>query len=452
METHAPVKRGDAAFLAALALLGAFIWLRDRSWLAAPADTLPILVGLPLFAWLGAPWRRSAAAAPSRRAMMMAGIGIALFPLGVLADSTTLLALGWTLLLGSWCEMRRPNASRATPQLLVLAFISFPWIANDFERLGWWFRLSGAAAVGRALTALDFAVVRQGTFLTINGFSVSVEPACSGLNGLQSLLLAGVVVAYVKLKHTRWFWWNLPVLVAAAWLANFLRIFSAAIFGAKLDPAVALRWIGPMHTVSGWLALCGMFVVCWLLISGWERLSRREVRAPGARTAVPWLEMAVLGYCGWRARVLFAAWFDAPFDRLGWLAFAIWLAPLGIGLNAAHRSRLGNGGRRPWIAATGLALTLAGDLGDLNFCHDLGLVFVLIALAPRAGRALWGLSAIAWLPALGWVASRAGISPAATAVGRVGLAVAGVTWALAARRQPGFTEKLSYVGNERIAS
>ncbi|HVS51072.1 MAG TPA: archaeosortase/exosortase family protein [Opitutaceae bacterium] len=428
------MQRRDVAAVIALALLAAFIWLRDLRWLDAAGDTLPILVGLPLFIWLASPWHAAPTRFAARSISPALVLGVVAFAVGIVADSTLVLAAAWTFLLWSWMSRRVAGANNAaTRKLLVLPFISFPWIANDFERLGWWFRLSGAAAVARALGAFDFEVVRRGTFLVVNGFSVSVEPACSGLNGLQAMLVAGVVLAYVKLKHTPWFWWNLPLLVAAAWFANFARIAFGAVFGATLDPAFAQRWIGPVHEIGGWVALCAMFLLCWLLFS-WEERATRTNRSAGRRlAALPWLEFAVVGYCAWRSREIFGAWFTAPFARFGWLAFAIWIMPLALRPLPAHRSGLGHGARRPWIAAAGVALTLLGDLGDLNLCHHLGLALVLIAFAPRAGRALWGVSAIAWLPALGWLASRIGMSPAALAGLRVGIAALGGAWAWSAR-------------------
>ena len=47
----------DYSVLAALVALALFIWLRDTSWMSSAEDTLPILIALPVFYWLGKPWK-----------------------------------------------------------------------------------------------------------------------------------------------------------------------------------------------------------------------------------------------------------------------------------------------------------------------------------------------------------------------------------------------------------
>ncbi len=50
------MKRRDQLWLAGLLLLAAFVWLRDRTWLASPDEVLPLLAAPAVFLWLGAPW------------------------------------------------------------------------------------------------------------------------------------------------------------------------------------------------------------------------------------------------------------------------------------------------------------------------------------------------------------------------------------------------------------
>ncbi|MBU6402036.1 MAG: archaeosortase/exosortase family protein, partial [Verrucomicrobia bacterium] len=242
----------DYGMLAVLVVLGGFIWLQDLGWLDAAGDTLPILTGLPLFAWLNRPWRlRSGGGWCEPRAALLAGI---LFPAGALLGSTLVLGASWTALLWSWLSARtepRPQAAK----LLVLPLLSFPWLATDFERIGWWFRLSGAAATERVLTWCQFDVSRQGTLLSVAGFTVSVEPACSGVNGLQAMLIAGTVLAYLKLRTSRLFWGSLPLLILAAWAANVVRITVSALTGIGLNAEAAVQQVQRWHWATGWLAL-----------------------------------------------------------------------------------------------------------------------------------------------------------------------------------------------------
>lgn len=438
------MQKRDFFWLGTLGLLGAFIWWRDRSWLAAPADVLPILAGLPLFAWLRWPlvWQPGGALAPGP-ILVAAG----LFAAGGLLGSNLLLTLSWVMLLGAWLSHRvADGASPLTRRLLVLPLFSFPWVVTDATQLGWWFRLSGAAAAEAVLGLGGARVARDGTFLSVNGFQLSVEPACSGLNGLQSMLIAGTMLAYVMLRRHPLYWPALLVLPLAAWLANFLRIFSAAVVALVLEGPAAGRWVGPVHDLAGALALLAMFAGCWGLFAGLARVkvppvtwSRADLRR------LPWLELAILGYAGWRCRTLFSTWFTNPYDRLGWLAFAVWILPLGLDEGGAPRAA-GSGARRPWYLGLGLLLIAFGDLGRLNAAQYVGLALIVIGFAPRHRRGLWGLAAIAWMPPLGWVASRYGIHPDAAGMVRVVVAMAACDWAVGVRESEFKNAELNYVG------
>jgi hypothetical protein len=93
-----------------------------------------------------------------------------------------------------------------------------------------------------------------------------------------------------------------------------------------------------------------------------------------------------------------------------------------------------------------VALVCLGDVGALNACKYAGLALVLIGFAPRRGRLLWALTALAWMPALGWLASRFGIDPVTTAIGRNIIALAGAAWAWWAGVGKVPSRELDYVG------
>jgi len=424
------MKPSDYSWLFVLIGYAAFIWFRNLQWLAAADDLVPILAGLPLFVWLKWPLRFTATAvAPATSSLLVAAL---LFAAGVLANLTVLLAVSWTVLLWAWLSVRLIDGrSPALRRLLVLPIFSFPWIATDFERLGWWFRLSGANAVERLLAAGSVPVSRDGTFLLVNGFQLSVEPACSGLNGLQSLLIAGTMLAFITLKNSPWFWSSLLLLPVAAWVANVLRILSGAIVPVIMDAEAAARWVGPLHSGAGWIALCVMFALCWVIFSALARLDRAALgRAREGMRHAPWLELAILVYAGSRCHTLFDTWFTNPFDRLGWLAFALWILPIGIHAQSTGLPFAGSGRLRPWLLGAGVGLICLGDVGTLNAIKYVGLALIFVGFAPRAGRWLWALTAVAWMPALGWVASRFGLDPDAAGLGRSALALAGSGWML----------------------
>lgn len=274
------MRSSDYCYLAFLVSLAVHIWLRDPSWQTRAGDTWPILGGIPLFILFRRPWTFAQAQAERRFSLPGALGAVTLYLLGVLSNLTLLLALAWTLSLRAWLIHRtdaRQTASETT-KLLALPFLSFPWVSTDLNSLGWAFRWSGAAAVDYLFSALQFDVVRQGTFLWVQGKAMSIEAACSGLNGLQSMLMAGTTLAYLKLRHTNSFFCSLPLLVAAAWLANTIRIIILAFI------AVGGRWDMQnklIHGLAGWGSLCLAFGLCWLIFT-WQE----------PKTKTPWNELA----------------------------------------------------------------------------------------------------------------------------------------------------------------
>ncbi len=132
---------------------------------------------------------------------------------------------------------------------------------------------------------------------------------------------------------------------------------------------------------------------------------------------LPILELLVVGYCAWQGADLLGAWMQAPFDRLGWLALLIWLAPLGAVLRA-RRKLSGN----VWLLSAALFFSFVGGVAELNVLRYAGLALALSGLLPRPA-APWVCAAVAWMPALGWFASHS--NPAAILPLRLLIAGAG---------------------------
>lgn len=263
----------DYGMIALLVLLAIFIWLRDTAWMTSSDDTLPVLVALPLFVWMGMPWR-FIEDKPFSLSPWKIAFTVVLFLVGILFNSTLTLAFAWTYLLWIWLEERTEVGShKMIFRLLVLPFISFPWITLDADRIGWLFRLTGAATTAAFYHLLGFDVDQEGTNIVINKLPISVEAACSGLNTLQSMLIAGTIVNYVILGETNRYWWNFLLIIAIAWVANTLRIIALS--------AAALLWgsefaLGPFHTWGGWAILLVMFLLCWWLLSLQEPKIKQE--------------------------------------------------------------------------------------------------------------------------------------------------------------------------------
>lgn len=258
----------DLLFFLILALFALLIWVRDLRWSQEAADAFPILVSLPLFFWLGKPWNLREKAAPYPLKIVF--ISVLLLLVGILINLSSLLALGWVLLLWGWIlsHIKQEEHSRLM-KLLILPLMAFPWVIQDGETIGWWFRLSGAKTTAWIFSHLGANVIQEGTQILINGLPISVEVACAGLNTLQSMLIAGSILAYVYLGNcTQRYIWGLVLLVALAWIANTIRIIVISAIALTMGSTFA---IGAFHTWGGWLVLVVMFLLAWALFSFMEK-------------------------------------------------------------------------------------------------------------------------------------------------------------------------------------
>ncbi len=252
------MNRRDTVFLGVLALLALHLWLRDRAWMSSPSDAMALLSALPLFAWLGRPWRWHHANGSFHRGPLFAGI--VLYLAGVAFDSAFALATAWTALLWSWLSSRLEKESLPYAQrLLVLPWLAFPWLLLEGGRIGWGFRLSAAWVAGHVFAGAGFPVSREGTLLTVAGIPLAVDAACAGLNILQAMGIAGGATACLMLRGRRGYLVALLMLPALAWLANTLRVImlGAAALTAGSDFASGL-----FHQWGGLSVLVLMFALC----------------------------------------------------------------------------------------------------------------------------------------------------------------------------------------------
>lgn len=269
------MKPRDFLWLGMLLIAVALIWLRDRAWVPVAPETLPVLVALPFFVWLGAPWQlRAGRFRLHQPTLALAGL---LLGLGGALDSTLLLAGAWTLALWSWLR-NRVHAERAElSKLTLLPLMAFPWLTLDFAPLGWWFRVSAAWTAEHLFGALGFAVLRQGTNLLVQGLPIEVAPACSGMNALQTILIVGVAFAWLELRGSRWFWLALAPLPALAWTANALRICATVTVAVSWGDGLARGWF---HEVGGWLVVTAVILFWWAVLgAGSRRLGVRPACA-----------------------------------------------------------------------------------------------------------------------------------------------------------------------------
>jgi exosortase len=187
--------------------------------------------------------------------------GLALGLAGVVGDSTVLLSAGWIAFLDAF---QFAFLERTPRRFLILPFLGFPWLTQNLESLGWLFRYTGAGAVQLLFTLLGMTVHREGTLLLIGNLPLSIEPACAGLNVLQSMLIVGCLLICTRIPGGWRFWLALCLLVPLAWAANTFRIFMLGCAGLIFGSDFARGWF---HQWGGWLVLCLMFLLCERVLS-----------------------------------------------------------------------------------------------------------------------------------------------------------------------------------------
>lgn len=268
------VKQHNWLMIAFLVALAIWIWMHDLTWMESLNDTIPILLALPIAWWLGQPWQRRHKA--EAFAMSSLNLGVGIFVMGVVTNLTLLMTMGLVYMLYRFIQSHYRVEGSPLKRLMTLPLLAFPWIANDFSTLGWWFRLSGAWLSAQLFSFTGLAVDQQGTFVTVEGLPVSVEAACSGLNLLQSLLIAGTALALLKLPYCPRFWFAIILLPLIAWATNTIRIIFITVLALTFGIEFAS---GLFHTWGGLLVIVLMFVVCWKLFE-WLKTSTSNQSNP----------------------------------------------------------------------------------------------------------------------------------------------------------------------------
>ena len=263
----------DWQFLALLCITAIYAWVRDLSWLSDASDVLPVLVAFPAFLWLGWPWRFSV----ERVGISASCLSVAsvLFVGGLITDFNILVAMSWTIFLGAWLKSRLPEEKWLTVRrLMLLPMFGFPWMSLDGTIIGWYFRISGAWTVEHVFAALQFDVTREGTRLVVQGLPFAIESACSGLRGLQSMLIVGTILGFWWLRDRTRYWWHIPMIVITAWLANTLRILLVCVMALSVSPEFASDFF---HDFGGVVSPFVMLLLCLMIFEY-------------ARTCIPRLE------------------------------------------------------------------------------------------------------------------------------------------------------------------
>jgi len=117
--------------------------------------------------------------------------------------------------------------------------------------------------------------------------------------------------------------------------------------------------------------------------------------------------IAISLYAAWNARDLLMAWLHSPYDRFGYIAFLLWMLPVGCVWFTRHIFGLAvHGHVRAGALAIGLAVSFAGVILDVNAIKYLGLAITISGFLPlQPATYVWLACALGWMPAAGWALS-----------------------------------------------
>jgi exosortase/archaeosortase family protein len=134
---------------------------------------------------------------------------------------------------------------------------------TEDQTVGWWFRLSGASLTGDIFSLIGYNVNVEGTQSEIDGFPISVEAACGGLQLLQVLMSGGIALHLIFYPKSKLFWIMLLILPLLAWISNTIRIVVILAWGVAFGAEAAA---GIFHTWGAMLVLLIMLLL-YLLIA-----------------------------------------------------------------------------------------------------------------------------------------------------------------------------------------
>jgi exosortase len=394
----------NSLFFSCLFLLAIFIWLHDTTWIMTLDDSIPLLLCIPIAVCLGKPWKLKSEERFLSPPFFL--LGFSLVALGAGFNSTFLLALGWCYILYSWQKEHLEKSSlEIAKRTFVLCMMAFPWFSRDAATLGWIFRLTGTSVTAAILSFFDLPVIQHGTDIDIQGISIFVAPGCTGINSLQSIFIAGTVLACFIFDSNKLFFFNLPVLVVAAWIANTLRIFITTLLAIVVSPSLVQ---GIFHYFLGIITLIFMFSLCYLLFS-FEKTYREKEQSQYS-LSLPrwgWFDLIILLWTVIISSTLVSSWKYNPFDEYGWFIFLFWLVPIFFQQVKVVEEESTKKPLYFYFQIIALALSFLGVLSSIHFlCYE-ALAFALcslkrdFSLSPLINL-LWLLIAITWMPAFGW--------------------------------------------------
>ncbi|HET7543728.1 MAG TPA: exosortase E/protease, VPEID-CTERM system [Polyangiaceae bacterium] len=266
----------------------------------------------------------------------------------------------------SWLPLSRACVT-ALPIGAALGCVAW-WLAWKTRFVWPWFEARTLPVAGLMLRTMAPGawVDADSSVLGLGEFFITVEPECSGVEGIG--VVSVFMVAYLALFRRQLRWPNalalIPVAAAFVWLFNAARIALLVVIGARVSASAAL---GGFHSKAGWVGVCGV-ALGFVALSDRMKLFAREIepapveKNPATAYCIPlFLALALAMITGlgvpkdgidwlYGLRVLGAGALLFAYRReygkvlrfdswvpvaLGALVFAVWLPLSRYGANAA---------------------------------------------------------------------------------------------------------------------
>jgi exosortase len=278
MTTAATPSRRTFAFLTiALPLAAAYglvVLGLARQW-AEDANYAHGFVVIPMAAWLA--YRRrerfhAQPSAPAAAGFVLFGLGALAYLAGIAAAELFTTRVSLVLVVGAlvWIVHGRARARvMAFPILFLLCMIPVPYVL--YYQLTFPLQVESSRYAAALLSAAGMPVVREGNILNLEGYSLEVVSACSGLRSIMTLItLALFLTDFTRLSRT-----SKVILVAAAIpvavAANVGRLALTASIAAIRGPEAAESFL---HDLSGLVVFIAGLVALFVIGKGLAWIER----------------------------------------------------------------------------------------------------------------------------------------------------------------------------------
>lgn len=265
-----------AVAAAGAALYAPVLYNLSRQWVADTNTSHGILLALAagVVLYRRLPKLREYEVTPSTGALLVVLAGLTLYTLGtfgaevfVVRFSLPLVIIGCVAALWGW------QHTRAMAGVFGLLFLAIPLPTVVVTTLTMPLQLVASQVAETLLAAGQIEVAREGNLLMLNGATLEVADACSGLRSATSLLsVAAICAAVLNLP-----WWRGGLMMATALpvaiLGNGVRVAATGV----LTQVIGTRATeGLVHDMTGYVAFFGMFLLLVLVL----RITRRSPAQP----------------------------------------------------------------------------------------------------------------------------------------------------------------------------